>query len=150
MTTRKYCLADGRTCLLVAMDFEGLGSWERTESEDMLLSLLSAAITNVTLYKTHFTFDRNTCQTLQRFNLGAPKVRAMCGGAAVGKVFNGDIVFCLKDVVESAVAGVKAEVCWVIRGYMNHLCISKVILSCVSKAVGCDMWLKISCSLQSR
>ncbi|KAH9326811.1 hypothetical protein KI387_006989, partial [Taxus chinensis] len=35
-------------CLYVLMDFEGLGSFERTEQEDMLLSVLNAAISNLT------------------------------------------------------------------------------------------------------
>lgn len=91
------------------LDFEGIGSWERTEQEDMLLSLLSAAVSNVTLFKTHFSFDRYTHQTLQRFNLGAPKVRAMCGGASSG-VFNGSIAFCLKDVVGNDLGAVKDSV----------------------------------------
>ena len=56
------------------MAFQGIGSWERTESEDMLLSLLSAAVSDLTMFKTHFSFDRYTNQTLKRFNLGAPKV----------------------------------------------------------------------------
>lgn len=53
----------------------GIGSWERTESEDMLLSLFSAAVSDLAMFKTHFTFDRYTNQTLKRFNMGAPKVR---------------------------------------------------------------------------
>ncbi|KAH9308169.1 hypothetical protein KI387_036080, partial [Taxus chinensis] len=35
-------------CLYVLMDFEGLGSFERTEQKDMLLSVLNAAISNLT------------------------------------------------------------------------------------------------------
>ncbi|KAH9324806.1 hypothetical protein KI387_004984 [Taxus chinensis] len=35
-------------CLYVLMDFEGMGSFERTEQEDMLLSVLNAAISNLT------------------------------------------------------------------------------------------------------
>ncbi|KAH9307866.1 hypothetical protein KI387_035777, partial [Taxus chinensis] len=35
-------------CLYVLMDFEGLGSFERIEQEDMLLSVLNAAISNLT------------------------------------------------------------------------------------------------------
>ncbi|KAH9289584.1 hypothetical protein KI387_033701, partial [Taxus chinensis] len=35
-------------CLYVLMDFEGLGSFERTEQEDMLLFVLNAAISNLT------------------------------------------------------------------------------------------------------
>ena len=53
----------------------GIGSWERTETEDMLMSLFSAAISNITVFKTHFDFNRYTEQTLSRFNTGAPKVR---------------------------------------------------------------------------
>jgi hypothetical protein len=109
LSVRKHRLPTGQTCLLVLLDFEGIGSWERTEQEDMLQSLFSAAVSNVTLFKTHFTFDRYTQQTLQRFNMGAPKVKAMTGGADT-RVFSGDIVFCLKDVMSSAVDEVKDEV----------------------------------------
>ncbi|KAH9330813.1 hypothetical protein KI387_002921, partial [Taxus chinensis] len=34
-------------CLYVLMEFEGLGSFERKEQEDMLLSVLNAAISNL-------------------------------------------------------------------------------------------------------
>jgi hypothetical protein len=37
-------------CLYVLMDFEGLGSFERTEQEDMLLSVLNAALSNLTIF----------------------------------------------------------------------------------------------------
>lgn len=59
-----------------------MNSWVRTESEDMLLALLSAALSNMTLLKTHFAFDRYVAQMLARFNLGASKVplRYMCAG----------------------------------------------------------------------
>jgi hypothetical protein len=35
--------------LLVLIDCEGLGSWERTETEDMLMALLTAAVANLTM-----------------------------------------------------------------------------------------------------
>lgn len=68
--TASACLPVGPVYCLPS----GIGSWERTEAEDMLLSLLSAAVSNLTMFKTHFTFDRYMDQTLKRFNLGAPKV----------------------------------------------------------------------------
>ena len=37
-------------CLYVLMDFEGLGSFERSEQEDMLLSILNAAISSLTIF----------------------------------------------------------------------------------------------------
>lgn len=37
-------------CIYVMLDFEGLGSFERTEQEDMLLSVLNVAISNLTVF----------------------------------------------------------------------------------------------------
>ena len=37
-------------CLYVLLDFEGLGSFERSEQEDMLLSVLNAAISSLTIF----------------------------------------------------------------------------------------------------
>lgn len=40
----------GSRCLYVLLDFEGLGSFERSEQEDMLLSVLNAAVSNITIF----------------------------------------------------------------------------------------------------
>ena len=37
-------------CLYVLLDFEGLGSFERSEQEDMLLSIFNAAVSNITIF----------------------------------------------------------------------------------------------------
>ncbi|MCO5576994.1 hypothetical protein L7F22_030815 [Adiantum nelumboides] len=37
-------------CLYVLLDFEGLGSFERSEQENMFLSILNAAISNITIF----------------------------------------------------------------------------------------------------
>jgi len=80
------------------LDCEGMNSWERLEIEDQLLALLSASLSNLTLLKTHFTFDRYVSQMLERFNLGASKVISMCGGSsATAKVYRGSLMFALKD-----------------------------------------------------
>lgn len=39
-----------RNCLYVLLDFEGLGSFERSEQEDMLLSIFNAAVSNMTIF----------------------------------------------------------------------------------------------------
>lgn len=39
-----------RECLYVLLDFEGLGSFERSEQEDMLLSIFNAAVSNITIF----------------------------------------------------------------------------------------------------
>ena len=42
-------------CLYVFMEFEGLGRFERTDQEDLLLSVLNVALSNLT------TFNKNVC-----------------------------------------------------------------------------------------
>lgn len=44
-------------CLYVLLDFEGLGSFERSEQEDMLLSILNAAISNLTIFNKKVSFQ---------------------------------------------------------------------------------------------
>lgn len=39
-----------KDCMYVVLDFEGLGSFERTEQEDMLLSVFNAAVSNITIF----------------------------------------------------------------------------------------------------
>jgi len=92
----------GKQTVLVFLDCEGMNSWERLEIEDQLLALLSASLSNLTLLKTHFTFDRYVSQMLERFNLGASKVISMCGGSsAPTKVYRGSLMFALKDTQAS-------------------------------------------------
>ena len=43
-------------CLYVLMDFEGLGRFERTQQEDMLLSVLNAALSNLTIFNKKVCF----------------------------------------------------------------------------------------------
>ena len=39
-----------KDCLYILLDFEGLGSFERSEQEDMLLSIFNAAVSNITIF----------------------------------------------------------------------------------------------------
>eukprot|EP00884_Botryococcus_braunii_P007870 jgi/Botrbrau1/17084/Bobra.0611s0002.1 len=98
----------GQSVLMVYLDCEGLGSWERTESEDMLLALVSAAMASLTMFKTHFDFNRYTRSTLERFNQGAPKVKAMCG-VTQHALYKGKFMFALKDTQDSNAEEVMKE-----------------------------------------
>ena len=40
------------------LDCEGIGSLERSETEDMLHCLFAGAISSITMFKTHFTFSK--------------------------------------------------------------------------------------------
>ncbi|EFJ31667.1 hypothetical protein SELMODRAFT_408444 [Selaginella moellendorffii] len=71
MTT---CTAED--CLYVILDFEGLGSFERSEQEDMLLSILNAAVSNITVFnKKDFHLDKETEALFDRFQAGVSLVK---------------------------------------------------------------------------
>ncbi|KAJ3218698.1 hypothetical protein HDU67_004480 [Dinochytrium kinnereticum] len=57
--------------LYVSLDFEGLGSVERSPQEDMLLSLFNAATSHLILYKTNFSLGRSMKSLFQMFQDGA-------------------------------------------------------------------------------
>ncbi|KAH7282154.1 hypothetical protein KP509_35G015200 [Ceratopteris richardii] len=64
-------------CMYVILDFEGLGSFERNDQEDMLLSTLSAATSNITIFnKKDFHMDKETEAIFQRFQHGVTLVKA--------------------------------------------------------------------------
>ena len=66
-------------CLYLVLDFEGLGSFERSEQEDMLLSIFQAAISSLTIFnKKDFHIDRDTEQIFSRFQSGAFGVYDVC------------------------------------------------------------------------
>ncbi|CEG45844.1 hypothetical protein F443_03135 [Plasmopara halstedii] len=45
--------------LLVVLDFEGLGSFERTDQEDVFLSVLNASLSNFTIFRMEMRFDKD-------------------------------------------------------------------------------------------
>ena len=56
--------------LYIICDFEGLGSFERTPQEDMLLATFNAAVSNCTIFKCDARFDRTTGDMFNRFQSG--------------------------------------------------------------------------------
>ena len=44
-------------CLYVFMEFEGLGRFERTEQEDLLLLVLNVALSNLTIFNKKVCFE---------------------------------------------------------------------------------------------
>lgn len=90
-------------CLYVILDFEGLGSFERSEQEDMLLSVFQAAISNLTLYKTDLRFDRDTQATFSRFQSGVSLIRGD------PNLFRGRFYIVMKDVESRDVNDLQRE-----------------------------------------
>ncbi|XP_057826276.2 uncharacterized protein LOC131038027 [Cryptomeria japonica] len=85
-------------CLYVLLDFEGLGSFERSEQEDMLLSVLNAAVSNITIFnKKDFHLDKDTESTFSRFQSGINLLKPD------KKLFKGLFYIAIKDVDTSDV-----------------------------------------------
>jgi hypothetical protein len=59
LSARPFVDDQGTERLAVFLDCEGIGSLERTETEDMLHCLLVGAISSLTMFKTHYVL--NTC-----------------------------------------------------------------------------------------
>ncbi|KAL3698231.1 hypothetical protein R1sor_012307 [Riccia sorocarpa] len=92
--------------LYILLDFEGLGSFERSEQEDMLLSILNAAFSNITIFnKKDFHLDKETEAVFQRFQNGVSLVKAD------SKLFRGLFHMAIKDVDNSDVEDLKKEFC---------------------------------------
>ena len=94
---------DGRKCLLVALDFEGLGSFERSAQEDMLLSIFNAAVSSLTVYRTGHFFGRDTAATFQKFETGVGCIKGN------DKLFQGQFVISIKDVMRQGAKQVMGE-----------------------------------------
>ena len=64
LSARPFVDEAGVQRLALFLDCEGIGSLERTETEDMLHCLLAGAVSSLTMFKTHFAF--NTCVSASR------------------------------------------------------------------------------------
>ena len=56
--------------MYITLDFEGLGSTERTLTEDTLLSVFNSAVSNCTLFKAANSFDSDIISMFNRFEQG--------------------------------------------------------------------------------
>ena len=79
-------------CLYILLDFEGLGSFERTDQDDMLLSIFNSALSNVTLFKSEKVFDRATDRLFCKFNAGSKQLDGLPNS------FTGKFVMIINDV----------------------------------------------------
>ena len=84
-------------CLYVIVDFEGLGSFERTEQDDMLLSLFNSSISTITIFKTEKRLDRDVDKMFNKINLGSDQLKG------TEKVFKGKFMIVINDVAEQDV-----------------------------------------------
>ncbi|KAG8952848.1 hypothetical protein FRC03_012004, partial [Tulasnella sp. 419] len=82
--------------LVVALDFEGVHSIERSPQEDMLLVLFNTAISNMVLFRNNFAISRDVANMFTSFQAST----ALLDPAANPNLFKSLLTIIIKDVVE--------------------------------------------------
>ena len=93
---------DGK--LLIVLDFEGLGSFERTEQEDVFLSVLNSAVSDFTVFRIEMRYDKSIDELFKKFQQGTQLIK---GNSA--RLYRGTLCFSVKDVNLSDKASVEGE-----------------------------------------
>lgn len=82
-------------CLVVALDFEGVHSIERSAQEDTLLVLFNAALSNMVLFRNNFALSRDIAGMFQSFQSSA----TILDPEANPSLFKSKLVIIIKDVI---------------------------------------------------
>ncbi|KAJ6534677.1 hypothetical protein DFH09DRAFT_932195, partial [Mycena vulgaris] len=83
--------------LIVALDFEGVHSIERSAQEDALLVLFNTAVSNLVLFRNNFAMSRSIAGLFQSFQSSS----TVLDPAANPTLFRSTLTIIIKDVVES-------------------------------------------------
>ncbi|KAJ3555967.1 hypothetical protein NM688_g2284 [Phlebia brevispora] len=83
--------------LIVALDFEGVHSIERSAQEDSLLVLFNTALSNLVLFRNNFALSRDITGLFQSFQSSA----TVLDPASNPSLFKSTLVIIIKDVVDS-------------------------------------------------
>jgi hypothetical protein len=83
--------------LIVALDFEGVHSIERSAQEDTLLVLFNTAISNLVLFRNNFALSRDITGLFQSFQNSSTVLDPVANPA----LFQSTLVIIIKDVVDS-------------------------------------------------
>ena len=80
--------------ICVCLDFEGLGTFERTHEQDIQMALVGSALGNSIIFRTGNTFDKFTETTLEKLALGSNKIKDI----NIEQFFGGSLFFSPRDV----------------------------------------------------
>ncbi|KAG8915388.1 hypothetical protein FRC00_004956 [Tulasnella sp. 408] len=83
--------------VIVALDFEGVHSLERSAQEDMLLVLFNAAISNLIMFRNNFALSRNIANMFTSFQAGT----RLFDPAQNPTLFKGLLAIIIKDVANA-------------------------------------------------
>ncbi|KAH9171596.1 hypothetical protein EDB89DRAFT_2243400, partial [Lactarius sanguifluus] len=91
--------------LIVALDFEGVHSLERSAQEDTLLVLFNTAISNLVLFRNNFALSRDITGLFQSFQSSA----SILDPASNPSLFQSTLLVIIKDVLDSDAVEVTKE-----------------------------------------
>ena len=91
--------------ICVCLDFEGLGTFERSNEQDIQMALIGSAIGNCVIFRTGNSFDRFTEKTLEKLALGSNKLKSI----SIEQFFGGSLFFSPKDVLPADKEKLKKE-----------------------------------------
>ncbi|KAI9437933.1 hypothetical protein BJY52DRAFT_1229957 [Lactarius psammicola] len=83
--------------LIVALDFEGVHSLERSAQEDTLLVLFNTAISNLVLFRNNFALNRDITGLFQSFQSSS----SVFDPASNPSLFQSTLVVIIKDVIDT-------------------------------------------------
>nr|CCA14391.1 conserved hypothetical protein [Albugo laibachii Nc14] len=89
--------------LLVILDFEGLGSFERSEQEDVFLAVLNSSISLFTIFRSEMRFDKDIDDLFNKFQKGMKLIKGD------RRLFRGKLYMSVKDVNPNDARGVTDE-----------------------------------------
>ncbi|KDQ16740.1 hypothetical protein BOTBODRAFT_53828 [Botryobasidium botryosum FD-172 SS1] len=90
-------LTPTREALVVAIDFEGVQSIERSAQEDTLLVLFNAAISNLVLFRNNFVFSRDIAGLFASFQSSS----SVLDPASNPTLFQSTLAIIIRDVTDS-------------------------------------------------
>ncbi|TFY70646.1 hypothetical protein EVG20_g2356 [Dentipellis fragilis] len=91
--------------LIVALDFEGVHSIERSAQEDTFLVLFNTAISNLVLFRNNFALSRDITGLFQSFQSSA----SILDPAANPSLFQSTLLIIIKDVVDTDKSDITRE-----------------------------------------
>ena len=83
--------------ICVCLDFEGLGTFERSNEQDIQMALIGSAMGNSIIFRTNNTYDKFTEETLDNISKGSQRI----DNTKIKNLFGGSLVFSPRDVNES-------------------------------------------------
>ncbi|KAJ0395004.1 hypothetical protein P43SY_002157 [Pythium insidiosum] len=92
-----------KNILLVVINFEGLGSLERTEQEDVFLSVLNASVSMLTIFRMEMRVDKDIDDLFNKFQKGSQLLQGD------PRLFRGKLYMSVKDVNPNDQRGIIKE-----------------------------------------